>query len=74
MSKSKNITETDGLRRVNKDGGKFFGYSPYASSTLSCYKCGRHKLKSGGGFKRLLGRSMFICGECKSLTLPNLQK
>ena len=54
----------DGLRFKSKEGG-----SPYAQSssagTMSCYKCGVHKARALGTFKRLLGQNMFMCGECK---------
>ena len=54
----------DGLRFKSKEGG-----SPYAQSssavTMSCYKCGVHKPRALGTFKRLLGQNMFMCGECK---------
>ena len=53
----------DGLRYKSKEGG-----SPYAQSssagTMSCYKCGLHKTRNLGAFKRLLGQSMFMCGDC----------
>jgi hypothetical protein len=32
---------------------------------MSCYKCGVHKPRALGTFKRLLGQNMFMCGECK---------
>ena len=63
----------DGLRYKSKEGGSPYG--PGGSiGTMSCYKCGLHKPRALGTFKRLLGQSMFICGGCKpvkvALELP----
>jgi hypothetical protein len=56
----------DGLRYKSKEGG-----SPYGPSgnlgTMSCYKCGVHKPRALGAFKRLIGQNMFICKDCKPL-------
>ena len=54
---------TDGLRYKSKKGGTPFGGSS-AMGTMSCYKCGLHKPRSLGTFKRLLNQSMFVCGDC----------
>ena len=53
----------DGLRYKSKEGSTPFGGSSNIG-TMSCYKCGLHKLRSLGTFKRLLGQSMFMCGDC----------
>jgi hypothetical protein len=57
----------DGLRYKSKAGGSPFGGSS-PISTMSCYKCGLHKPKALGTFKRLLNQSMFMCGDCKQMT------
>ena len=53
----------DGLRYTSKESG-----SPYqdfsCGTTISCYKCGLHKPRSSGIFKRLLGQNMFKCLDC----------
>jgi hypothetical protein len=54
---------TDGLRYKSKKSGTPFGGSS-AMGTMSCYKCGLHKPRSLGAFKRLLNQSMFVCGDC----------
>jgi hypothetical protein len=54
----------DGLRYKSKQGGSLFGEST-SMGTMSCYKCGLHKPRALGSFKKLLGKSMFVCGECK---------
>jgi hypothetical protein len=55
----------DGLRYKTKETG-----SPYqdfsCGTTISCYKCGLHKPRSSGIFKRLLGQNMFKCSDCIS--------
>ena len=58
----------DGLRYKSKEGGTPFGGSSNIG-TMSCYKCGLHKTRSLGTFKRLLGQSMFMCGDCKPLKI-----
>lgn len=54
---------SDGLRYKSKQGGSpFAGSSPMGS--LSCYKCGLHKARSLGSFKKLAGQRMFCCVDC----------
>jgi hypothetical protein len=53
----------DGLRYKSKEGGTPFGGSSHIG-TMSCYKCELHKPRALGTFKRLLGQSMFMCGDC----------
>jgi hypothetical protein len=53
----------DGLRYTSKEGGS--PYQDYSSgATISCYKCGFHKPRSTGIFKRLMGKNMFKCSGC----------
>ena len=54
----------DGLRYKSKQSGTPFGEST-SMGTMSCYKCGLHKSRALGSFKKLLGKSMFVCGECR---------
>ena len=62
----------DGLRYKSKEGGTPFSGSSHIG-TMSCYKCGLHKPRALGTFKRLLGQSMFMCGECKPVkVVPEL--
>ena len=53
----------DGLRYKSKEGGTPFGGSSNIG-TMNCYKCGLHKTRNLGTFNRLLGQSMFMCGDC----------
>ncbi|NDE04662.1 MAG: hypothetical protein EB003_08450 [Flavobacteriia bacterium] len=57
----------DGLRYKSKEGGSPFGLSATVAS-MSCYKCGLHKARALGSFKRILNQSMFMCAECKAKT------
>lgn len=56
---------TDGLRYKSKQGGSPFGASSHMQ-TMSCFKCGQHKQRALGSFKRLLAQSMFYCAECSA--------
>ena len=58
----------DGLRYKSKEGGSPFGPGG-TTGTMSCYKCGVHKSRALGTFKRLLGQSMFMCGDCKPVKI-----
>ena len=53
----------DGLRYKRKESG-----SPFQNiggmATISCYKCGLHKPRSMGIFKKLINQQMFMCGDC----------
>ncbi len=57
------LTE-DGLRYKFKEGGSLFRDSANMS-TMSCYRCGRHKSRSLGAFVRVFNQRMFICETCK---------
>jgi len=56
----------DGLRYKSKEGGSPFGPGGNLG-TIGCYKCGVHKPRALGAFKRLIGQNMFICKDCKLL-------
>jgi hypothetical protein len=58
---------SDGLRYTNKKNGSPFQGMGHAGETMSCMKCGQHKRRSTGSFKRYLGANLFFCGECKPL-------
>jgi hypothetical protein len=54
-----------GLRYKSKSPGSPFGTPSGNMGMMSCYKCGLHKPRALGTFKRLLNQSMFMCGDCK---------
>jgi hypothetical protein len=68
---SKEVTETkiasDGLRYKAKVSGSPFGQQSNGNSTMSCFKCGQHKPRALGRYKRVLNQSMFFCGDCKPI-------
>lgn len=66
MSKNAVSTKVDatGLRYKAKAGGSPFGASGAAGGSMSCYKCGLHKPRALGSFRRVVGKSMFVCADC----------
>jgi len=71
---SREVTETkiasDGLRYKAKVSGSPFGAASHANGTMSCMKCGLHKPRALGSFKRLLDKSHFFCGDCRPAKTP----
>ena len=68
MTKSRDSTtaiKEDGLRYKSKVAGSPFSGRTFAMGTMSCFKCGVHKPRATGSFKKLLGQTMFVCGDCK---------
>ena len=68
MTNDETINEMDasGLRYKSKANGSPFGMAGASGGTMSCYKCGQHKPRSLGAFKKFVDRRMFICGECQT--------
>jgi hypothetical protein len=64
IATTRNQMSSEGLRNNSKTGGSPFGESS-PNFAMSCYKCGRHKPRRLGTFKRLLNQSMFMCSDCK---------
>jgi hypothetical protein len=66
---SRDATETkiasDGLRYKSKVSGSPFGANGHMVNTMSCMKCGQHKPRALGSFRRLLDKSHFFCGDCR---------
>lgn len=56
-----------GLRYEFKKPGSLFGPMQIAPTTMSCYLCGKHKPREEGTFKKILGRSTFVCIGCKPI-------
>ena len=53
----------DGLRYRSRASGSPFAQSS-GNASMSCAKCGLHKPRSLGSFRKLAGKSMFVCGDC----------
>ena len=54
-----------GLRYTSKANGSPFQGVGGTGETLSCIKCGQHRLKRNGSFKRFLNSPLFFCFDCK---------
>lgn len=63
------ISQT-GLRYTAKENGSPFQGTAGSGRTLSCIKCGQHKPRSYGSFRRYPMALMFFCFDCK----PNVAK
>jgi hypothetical protein len=61
---------SDGLRYTNKKNGSPFQGMGRTGETMSCMKCGLHKPRALGSFKRLLDKSHFFCGHCRPAKTP----
>jgi hypothetical protein len=55
----------NGLRYTSKENGSPFQGMGGTGETLSCIKCGHHKLRRYGVFKRYQSALMFFCSACK---------
>jgi hypothetical protein len=58
------ISDT-GLRYTAKENGSPFQGMGGGGETMSCIKCGHHRLRSKGTFKRYLHGLFFFCHDCK---------
>jgi len=58
-----------GLRYTSKQGGSPFQGVGGTGHTLSCIKCGHHRLRSNGFFKRYPTALLFFCFDCKPKTV-----
>jgi len=54
-----------GLRYVAKENGSPFQGMGSTGETISCIKCGKHKLRTRGTLKRYLNALFFFCFDCK---------
>ncbi len=57
-----------GLRYTSKENGSPFQGMGGMGETMSCIKCGVHKLRKNGMIKRYLNSPMFFCCDCKPKT------
>ncbi len=63
----KTVLSSDGLRYKNKSAGSPFSSSNFSTmtSSMSCFKCGRHRRPEDMETKRLFGALQKICkGGC----------
>ncbi len=67
-----NTVSDSGLRYTSKETGSPFQGMGGAGETLSCIKCGQHRPRRNGVFKRYFSALLFFCFDCKPLkTQPN---
>jgi hypothetical protein len=63
-----------GLRYVSKQGGSPFQGAGSTGETISCIKCGKHRLRTRGSLKRYLNSLLFFCFDCKPEKPAVIQK
>ncbi len=63
------LVSQNGLRYTSKENGSPFRDIGESGDTMSCIKCGRHRLRRNGIFKRYLNSIMFFCFDCKPAKL-----
>jgi hypothetical protein len=70
MSKTPTKTRifNDGLRYQSKVGGSPFNPAVnFGSSTMSCFLCGTHRLRSTMATRKFIGKSQAVCApSCKA--------
>ena len=59
----------DGLRYKTKvSGSPFTAGTSMGGSTMSCFLCGKHRLRSQLGTRKVIGKSQAVCApSCKEL-------
>lgn len=59
----------DGLRYKTKvSGSPFATGTSMGGSTMSCFLCGKHRLRSQLGTRKVIGKSQAVCSpSCKEL-------
>ena len=65
----KTAVVADGLRYKSKPSGSPFRASAsFSGATMSCFMCGKHRLRSQMRTKQVLGKSQSVCApSCKAL-------
>ncbi len=58
---------SDGLSYTNKQNGSPFQGMGRGGETMSCMKCGQHKMRNTGSFKRYLVANLFFCADCRPI-------
>ena len=71
MSKpdTKTAVVADGLRYKSKPSGSPFRASAsFSGATMSCFLCGKHRVRSQMRTRQFLGKSQSVCApSCKAL-------
>lgn len=68
-SEARTTVLADGLRYKSKVSGSPFKAAPTLSgATMSCFLCGKHRVRSTMQTRKLLGRSQAVCApSCKAM-------
>ena len=68
-SETRTTVLADGLRYKSKVSGSPFKAAPTLSgATMSCFLCGKHRVRSTMQTRKLLGRSQAVCApSCKAM-------
>lgn len=61
--KEKTQVSDDGLRYKSRAAGSPFDSGGHRGS-MSCIKCGLHKSRALGSFRKVIGKSTFFCESC----------
>jgi hypothetical protein len=58
-----------GLRYKSKvSGSQFAAATAFGGATMSCFMCGKHRVRSMMGTRKVLGKSQAVCApSCKAL-------
>jgi hypothetical protein len=64
------LISPSGLRYTSKEAGSPYQGGGDTGETLSCIKCGKHRLRRNGVFKRYLNSPLFFCFDCKPNKVP----
>jgi hypothetical protein len=71
MAKSevKTTVLADGLRYKSKEPGSPFKAAPsFGGASMSCFLCGKHRLRSLMATRKILGRAQAVCSpSCKAM-------
>ena len=59
------LVSPTGLRYTSKQGGSPFQGMGRGGETLSCIKCGNHRPRTNGAFRRYGHALFFFCMNCK---------
>jgi len=67
-SPRKTVVSNDGLRYLQKVAGSQFDVSPsngYGARVMSCFRCGKHKMRNLLVARRYLGQTQYVCSPAE---------
>ena len=68
-AEAKTTVMADGLRYKSKaSGSPFAAAASFGGATMSCFLCGKHRVRSQMRTRQFLGKSQTVCApSCKAL-------